>query len=97
MLHMKNLSHIVFLGVIAAIFISVPVLTLMEDQSSISYYEQRRLTAFPTFSTTAIRDGTYFSDIDSFLSDRLCGRDSIAHSLNHAAQRGRDASEQRRA
>ena len=47
---MKNLSHIVFLGVIAAIFISVPVLTLMEDQSSISYYEQRRLTAFPTFS-----------------------------------------------
>ena len=49
----------------------------MEDQSSISYYEQRRLTAFPTFSTTAIRDGTYFSDIDSFLSDRLCGRDSM--------------------
>ena len=27
---MKNLSHIVFLGVIAAIFISVPVLTLMD-------------------------------------------------------------------
>ena len=46
---MKNFSHIVFLSVIAIIFVAVPVLTLVGDQGSVSYYEQRNLASFPAF------------------------------------------------
>ena len=74
---MKNFSHIVFLSVIAIIFVAVPVLTLVGDQGSVSYYEQRNLASFPAFSSKAIGDGTYFGDINSFLSDHLCGRDNM--------------------
>lgn len=72
---MKKSPYIVFLSVIATIFVAVPVLTLVGEHSSTSYYEQRRLASFPGFSLETIWDGTYFSDVESFLSDHLCGRD----------------------
>lgn len=74
---MKKTSHIVFLSVMAMIFVAVPVLTLAGEHSSTSYYEQRRLASFPSFSLETVWDGTYFSDIESFLSDHLWGRDNI--------------------
>lgn len=74
---MKKLPHIVFFSVIAILFVAVPGLMLAGERSSTSYYEQRRLAAFPSASLEAVWDGTYFSDIESFLSDHFCGRDDF--------------------
>ena len=74
---MKKSSHIFFLGLLAIIFIAVPLLTITGTHSSVSFYEQRSLAPMPTLSSTALLDGTYFSDVDSFLSDHLGVRDKL--------------------
>lgn len=74
---MKKYSHIIFLSIMAVVFVAVPVLTLTSSHSSVSYYEQRSLAPMPEFSLQAIMDGSYFSEIESFLSDHLGGRDKM--------------------
>lgn len=74
---MKKAPHIAFLSALAVIFIAVPLITFLGEHRTTSYYEQRRLATAPARSAQSLWDGTYFSGIDVFLSDHLCGRDSL--------------------
>ena len=73
---MKKASHIVFLVILAAVFVAVPILTVL-GRGQISYYEQRRLAVFPVLTREGVMDGSYFSALDSFLSDHFAGRDRL--------------------
>ena len=77
---MKIKPQSFFLCVLAIIFISVPILTAAGSHSSVSFYEQRSLASFPELTLDAVLDGSFFTEIDSFLSDHFCERDKILKS-----------------
>ena len=72
----KKASNLVFLLLLAAVFVSVPILTVL-GHGKISYYEQRMLAPFPALSWESVMDGSYFSALEAFLSDHFGGRDQL--------------------
>jgi len=73
----KKSPHIFFLGILLVIFVAVPLLTVAGARNNVSFYEQRSLAPLPDLSTDALLDGSFFSDIDTFLSDRLGIREKL--------------------
>ena len=72
----KKASQIVFLLILAAVFVSVPVLTVL-GRGRISYYEQRTLAPLPQLTRESVLDGSFFTGLDTFLSDHFGGRDAL--------------------
>ncbi len=62
-----------FLGAMA----TFPVWTAFGPRESFSPYENRALAARPQVTKAGILDGSFFSDVDAFLSDRLAWRDRL--------------------
>ena len=73
---MKKASQLVFLVILALVFVTVPVLTVL-GHGRISYYEQRVLAPLPELTRESVLDGSFFTGLDSFLSDHFGGRDSL--------------------
>lgn len=71
---MKNAKHIVktvlFCGTLA-VFSAVSVFSPKEKGS---FYENRRLAVFPVPSVEAVLDGTFFSDVETYISDHFACR-----------------------
>lgn len=73
---MKKASQLVFLVILVLVFVAVPVLTVL-GHGRISYYEQRVLAPLPELTWESVLDGSFFTGLDSFLSDHFGGRDSL--------------------
>lgn len=71
---MKHVLKIVFFC--GALFL-IPLLTLMREPATVSYYENRSLAVFPPFSMQAVLDGEYFSQVETWIDDHLAGRDLL--------------------
>ncbi len=71
---MKNAKHIVktvlFCGALAA-FSAISVFSPKEKSS---FYENRRLAVFPVPSAETVFDGTFFSDVETYISDHFACR-----------------------
>lgn len=71
---MKSLLKILlFCGMI----FSIPVITLLKEPATSSYYENRTLAVFPPFSIQAVMDGDYFSEVETYINDHLAGRNML--------------------
>ena len=77
---MKKWSDRLFLLVIAAVLFAVPVASaalFLTRGDGISYYENRTLTARPTYTEESFWDGSYFSGWEDWYSDRVAGRETL--------------------
>lgn len=72
-----NLANAVFLLIFLGAMVAFPVWTALGPKNSFSSYENRSLAGKPEISATRLLDGSLFSDIDTFLSDRLAWRDGL--------------------
>lgn len=71
---MKKINTIV----IAALLLCFAVLNMLKmGSATYSEREQRTLAAFPEFSFEALKNGTYFSGIEAFVSDHFYSRDAL--------------------
>lgn len=86
---MKKIK-IIYITVILFFLFIVPVLTILGPHTSVSFYEQRALAAIPELSRTSVWDGSFFSGIETTLTDHIAFRDEIMKSytqLNMALDR----------
>ena len=71
---MKKVSG--FLAVICflTLIFSGMVVTVAKPKEEKSFYENRMLDAMPEYSEQAVADGTYFTDLESYLADHAAVR-----------------------
>ena len=74
---MKRLSNIVFLCAVLLLIVTVPTVSLLGQQETVSYYEQRSLAAFPSPSIKTILNGEFFDDFETYATDHIAGRNMI--------------------
>ncbi len=64
--------------IVAAAVLTVSLFNIFyPDRPTVSVRENRMLKTFPTFSLSAFVDGSFFSDIDEFVSDNFIGRETL--------------------
>jgi len=74
---MKKIDKITVI-VLAVLFAAVAGANLFQpNRPTESALEQRTLAKIPSFSLTALTDGSYFSGLSSFFSDTFLGRDKL--------------------
>ncbi|MBR7185340.1 MAG: hypothetical protein IKD37_07010 [Clostridia bacterium] len=64
-------------GMFALVILGFAVTNLFYDAGEISTTERRRLAVFPTFSAAAVKDGSFMTGIEDYLTDHFVGRDSF--------------------
>lgn len=72
---MKKTCQIFFLAIVCAVLVAVPVLSVFGPRQHISLYENRTLASLEPLSVQTILDGSFFSSMESALSDHIVGRD----------------------
>lgn len=71
---MKYYIKIIFF---CSILFLLPILTLVKEPATISYYENRSLAVFPTLSRQELFDGDYFAKVETYINDHLAGRNAL--------------------
>ncbi len=66
---MKRKSDIVFTVVAALLLVVLLGGMIIQPQKKASYYENRRLAEFPEAEQTAVLDGSWFTKLETYLSD----------------------------
>lgn len=75
----KKIIDIVCVSLVALVFGGVAVLNLAQtDRPTESVSEKRTLAKMPEFTWEALKDGSYFAGIASFISDTFIKRDELA-------------------
>ncbi|MBR4292207.1 MAG: Ig-like domain-containing protein [Clostridia bacterium] len=75
---MKKKIDIIVLSLVAVAFFAVAALNIYQpNRPTESQTEQRTLAKFPEFSVNALLDGSYFADIDLFVSDTFLAREEL--------------------
>ena len=52
-------------------------MTLLREEQSYSYYENRTLAAMPTFTAERVLNGEYFTGLENYLRDHAAGRETV--------------------
>ena len=76
---MKRNINCAFLAILAVVFLALPlgsVFNTLTGRVSL-FYENRTAAAMPTLSFETLWDGSFATQADSFVSDRVPGRDSM--------------------
>lgn len=73
---MKKTKHIIS-GIFLVFIFTFSVLLAVLPKQDYSQNEKRVLTLFPEFSTEALFDGSWFKDIETFVSDQFPFRDAF--------------------
>lgn len=76
---MKKLLDRCFLGCLAAGLLGLLALTLWRwpGENATSFYENRRLEELPAPALASLWSGEYFTQLDTALSDRIAGRNTL--------------------
>ena len=74
---MKKIANILFLAAVFSLLVAVPAVSLLGEDQTVSYYEQRTLASSPAFSVEGVLDGTYFSAIETYAADHIHRRDDL--------------------
>ena len=73
-----NKTKIVCVALIAAAVLATALFNIFwQDRPTVSERENRALATFPEFSAESLIDGSYFSGIDSYVSDNFIGREFL--------------------
>lgn len=59
------------------ILFGLMMITVLRDKETYSYYENRNLAAFPVATAENVTDGSYFSDIDTYIREHAAGRTTL--------------------
>lgn len=76
---MKRKIDVLFLGILAVVFLAFPVGAVINTLSGSTslFYENRSPAALPQLTFESLWDGTFSTQADSFVSDRMPGRDPM--------------------
>jgi len=76
---MKQKINLVFLAILAVVFLTLPVGAVLNTLSgNVSlFYENRSAAPLPQLSFESLWDGSFATQADSFVSDRIPGRDTL--------------------
>ena len=74
---MKKKFEIVFICLFGLIVLGLGGLTLIRNTETFSFYENRNLALFPVASAETVADGSYFSGIETYLSDHAFARNTM--------------------
>ena len=74
---MKLKTDIIFIAIITLIAIALGVGTLANKGQKISFEENRTLASSPTVSLHSVLDGSFFSELSAFCSDRIPLREQM--------------------
>lgn len=66
-----------FIVIFVACMIAMPVLTVLGPYTNVSSYEQRGLAPIPQLTKADVWDGSFFSDIETALTDHIAFRDGM--------------------
>lgn len=73
----RSLANAVFLLFFLGAMAAFPVWTALGPRETFSSYENRALAVRPPVTKAGVLDGSFFSDMDTFLSDHLAWRDRL--------------------
>lgn len=71
------MKHVLKIVLFCGTLFLIPLLTLMREPATVSYYENRSLAVFPPFSMQAVLGGEYFSQVETWVDDHLAERDQL--------------------
>ena len=74
---MKKFLEILFICLFGIFTVSIGYLTVARNTESYSYYENRNLASLPSYSAETAADGSYFSAIETHLSDHAFARNTM--------------------
>ena len=70
----KKIAEILIICIFIAAMITASVFTILDRDKKTSYYENRSFATMPEFKKDALMNGSYFSQLESFLTDHAGGR-----------------------
>lgn len=73
----KRVSELIMILVFSAVIILLLIATLSLGGKKTSYYENRALSKLQTPETEDVMDGSFFTDLESFLSDHSAFREEL--------------------
>lgn len=73
----KKTVCVIFIAMLLIFVIFSGGVTLLKGHETYSYFENRELAEVPKLSLDGVLSGEYFSGIDSYISDRSAGRNTI--------------------
>lgn len=74
---MKKLFDILTLVIICAAFVAVTLLNIFQTRLTESESENRMLAVFPEFNIQVLLDGSFFNDVELFISDTFIFREQL--------------------
>ena len=74
---MKKFTELLFVLLFSAALAWGGVTTLLREKDTYSYYENRMLASMPEATEEAVADGSYFSALETYLSDHTALREDL--------------------
>ena len=74
---MKKAANVLFI-LFGMLFLAAAMLvTIFREKQETSYFENRSLADFPEAEADAVLDGTYFTELEEYLTDNAAGRTTL--------------------
>ena len=70
----EKVSQLLLILTMAAVLLTLMVVTVIREKTTFSYYENRNLAQKPEFSMEAVVDGSYFTGWETYLQEHKIGR-----------------------
>lgn len=74
---MKKTCDCVFIIIFAFILLTVPTISILQPQKTVSIYENRMLEQKPVLTKESFLNGDYFESWDRYFSDHIAFRDNL--------------------
>lgn len=74
---MKRLADIIFVGLTVAVLVLLAFVTVFQESPDYLFYENRMAAQTPALTGSTLSDGSYFSDLETYLTDHAAGRDCL--------------------
>lgn len=74
---MKRLTNTIFVGLTVAILILLAFVIVLRESPNYLFYENRMTAEAPVLSGNSLSDGSYFSELETYLADHAAGRSTL--------------------
>lgn len=74
---MKKTTNIIFVSVICFVLALLSYVTLSREKEERSYFENRYYKKAPEATEESVKNGTYFTELESYYIDRAAGREAL--------------------
>ena len=73
----EKVSQLLLILTMAAVLLTLMVVTVIREKTTFSYYENRNLAQKPEFGMEAVVDGSYFTGWETYLQEHSAGRNTL--------------------